>query len=238
MHRNAVIAVVDDEASVRESLALALSSEGYAVRTFVDGESALDALLPLAPDAIILDIVMPKMDGVEFCRRYRETHRATPVIFISSKGSETDKIEALEQGGDDYLVKPYSLAELLTRLRVCLDRVARLSARAGTNEEGTVLNAGRFILRVESWEAEYRGTPLALTVTEYRMLKRLVSAPDRVFDRDSLIGAAYPDDAYVADRNVDAHIKRLRKKVRAVDPDFDGIETVYGIGYRYRREDR
>ncbi len=231
--RAATVAVIDDEAGVRESLVLALSAEGYAVRAFADGRAALDGLSGFPPDAILLDILMPRMDGLGFCRAYRPAHPQTPIIFVSSKSGEEDKIEALEQGGDDYIVKPYSLAELFTRLRVCLDRVGRLRG-AGLAQPGTERRTGGFILRVDAWEAEYLGMPLSLTVTEYRMLLALLSAPGRVFDRERLIAEAYPEDAFVADRNVDAHIKRLRKKLRAAEPAFDDIETVYGIGYRYR----
>ncbi len=256
-----IIAIVDDEASLRETLSMALSAAGYGVMVFADAETAFATLSGSPPDAIILDVMMPGLDGIAFCRRYRELQPKVPIVFLSAAAEEDARLEALEQGGDDFLPKPCSIRELLTRLRVCFLRMARLEER---NQEGAGATSGlrleqsagpgspdapgRLSIEPEAWEARLGGVPLELTVTEFRLLSALASRPGGTFDRERLAAACYPDDAYVSPRAVDAHVKRLRRKLRVatlgeegvspagMDSGTDIIETVHGIGYRLRAE--
>lgn len=235
MEKTLVVAIIDDEPALRETLTPALSSEGYAVKSFPSASEGLVSLAEQPPDLIILDIIMPGMDGREFCRRWRGIHPLTPILFLSSRSGEEEKVEALGLGADDYLTKPFSLAELLIRIKVCFLRQQRWREGEANSLQKFPGDSrvGDFVLQPEPWRILYREQSLGLTVTEFRILSTLIGSPDRVFSREQLIAAAYPDDLFVSDRNVDAHIRRIRRKIQGADPAFQGIQTVYGVGYRF-----
>lgn len=223
------VAVIEDEEAIRHALILSLTEKGYEVRAFKDGEEAWTQLQDKPCQIIVLDIKLPRMDGLEFCRRLREKDKETAVIFLSSRNSEEDKIDGLLSGGDDYMTKPFSMRELLTRVEVCSRRLKPTSVQSGKE-----ITYGSLKLNVDDWTAKVNGSDLTLTVSEFRILAELMTHPGMVFTREQLLRAAYPDDRYISDRNADAHIRRIRKKIHTLSRDFDEIETVYGVGYRYR----
>jgi len=230
-----LIFVVDDEVILRQNLEKVLTREGYGVQLFEDGYPAWKAVEAGAkPNLIVLDIMMPRMDGLEFCRRFRQMDKTTPIIFLSSRDEEVDRVLGLEMGGDDYVCKPFSLRELTARVKVQL-RHSRLAHGAGRETPGGQhLNRGALTLFPEMMAAQWRETSLPLTVSEFRILLALAENPGFVKTREQLLEAAYPDEFYVAGRSVDSHIKRIRRKVSEVEPDWQGLETVYGMGYRFR----
>jgi two-component system response regulator ChvI len=225
------VAVVDDEESIRQTVGLALRREGYEVTTWDDGQAAWEAFRERMPDLVVLDILMPRMDGLELCRKLRGLSEAVPILFLSSKDEEFDRVLGLELGGDDYLTKPFSMRELVARVRVLFRRRA---LRRDPTTATQVLVAGDLMLDLDRFQAAWKGAPLALTVTEFRILHALARHPGRVKTRQQLVEEGYPEDTYVSDRTVDTHIKRLRKKLAAVDADADPVETMYGLGYRWR----
>jgi two-component system response regulator ChvI len=225
--------VIDDEANIRETVTYALRREGYRVEAYADGQEAWDAFQHAMPDVVVLDIIMPRMDGLELCRRVRGSSEAVPIIFLTSRDEEFDRVLGLELGADDYLCKPFSMRELVARVKVLFRRLA-LGRTATSDAEEELLEVGELELDLRRYTARWRGTPVALTVTEFMILHALVRHPGHVKTRQQLMDEGYPHDTFVSDRTIDSHIKRLRKKICAVDPDFDGIETVYGLGYRYR----
>jgi len=237
------IALVDDEPNIRETVGLALRRQGYRVAPYADGLEAWEAFRDGLPDLVILDILMPRMDGLELCRRLRARSEMLPILFLTSKDEELDRVLGLELGADDYLVKPFSLRELVARVRVLLRRLALArAALAGRTDpavqavEGSI-EAGALVLDLDRHEARWDGVALGLTVTEFRLLRALARRPGHVKTRDQLMTQAYPDDAYVAERTIDSHIKRLRRKLAAADRAGEApesIETVYGLGYRFR----
>lgn len=220
------IALVDDEKNLRMAVSTALQKEGFDVIQYENGKQALEAVNS-APALYILDIMMPVMDGITLLRRLREKGDKTPVIFLTSKDDEFDKILGLELGADDYLCKPFSMRELITRIKVILRRYSSYEAAAETKAEPP-LTAANLKLFPSSYTAEKEGLQLSLTITEFRLLKTFMENPDAALSREQLIQAAYPDDTYLNDRAIDCHIKRLRKKIGS-----DLIETVYGLGYRF-----
>lgn len=235
-----VIALVDDDRNILTSVSIALQAEGFTVRFYSDGDSALKALIDNPPDLAVLDIKMPRMDGMEVLRRLREKSQV-PVIFLTSKDTEIDEALGLAMGADDYIGKPFSQRLLIERIRAVLRRVANRKLPPESDHEAVIAEPiirGRLTMdparhRV-TWDAgEGRRGDVALTVTEFMILETLASRPGFVKSRDQLMDAAYQDDVYVDDRTIDSHIKRLRKKFRAVDHDFRGIETLYGVGYRF-----
>ena len=227
------IALVDDDRNILTSIAMALEAEGFTVRTFTDGAEALRGITANPVDLAILDIKMPRMDGMELLDRLRKQSRL-PVIFLTSKDDEVDEVLGLRMGADDYIKKPFSQRLLLERIRALLRREA--AARDG----GTGAIADNIILRGELMLdpgrhlCTWKGQAVDLTVTEFLLLKALASRPGHVKNRDQLMDAAYGESIYVDDRTIDSHIKRLRKKFKAADPEFAEIETLYGVGYRYR----
>jgi two-component system, OmpR family, response regulator ChvI len=229
-----LVALVDDEASLRETVGLALRREGYRVETHADGRAAWDSFRQALPDVAILDILMPRMDGLELCRRLRARSETLPILFLTSKDEELDRVLGLELGADDYLVKPFSLRELVARVRVLFRRLALTRAGVLYGEGTRVLEAGPLTLDSDRHEARWDGRPMALTVTEFRLLLALARHPGHVKTRDQLLGEAYPDDSYVAERTIDTHIKRLRRKLEEAGPASEAIETVHGLGYRFR----
>ncbi|TFG61920.1 MAG: response regulator transcription factor [Spirochaetales bacterium] len=226
-----LIACVDDEDNIRSTITYALEKEGFRTCSFADGLSAWEKFQQGLPDLAVIDIIMPRMDGMELCRNIRRISETLPVIFLSSKDEEIDRVVGLEIGADDYLCKPFSMRELLARIRAILRRV-QSSARI-PEDGGELLTAGPLVLDTARHKAEWNKTALNLTVTEFRILASLAKSPGTVKNRDQLIGAAYPEDLYVTDRSVDSHIKRIRKKIQAADPGFSGIETIYGLGYKF-----
>jgi two-component system, OmpR family, response regulator ChvI len=228
------IALVDDDKNILASVSLLLEQEGYHVRTFADGASALTALSATPPDLAILDIKMPRMDGLELLRRLRQ-NGDLPVIFLTSKDEEIDELMGLNAGADDYIRKPFSQRLLLERVKAVLRRADHPKG-APTNGEPKkeALVRGKLALDPQRHECTWDGKPVRLTVTEFLILQALAQRPGFVKSRDSLMDAAYDDQVYVDDRTIDSHIKRLRKKFKVADENFDAIETLYGVGYRYR----
>jgi two-component system, OmpR family, response regulator ChvI len=231
------IALVDDDRNILTTLSIALQAEGYATRVYSDGEAALIALQQNPPDLAVFDIKMPRMDGMELLQKLRESSDL-PVIFLTSKDQEEDEEAGLAMGADDYIAKPFSQRLLLARIRAILRRAAPLSE----NREGDtstphpqteVIARGRLAMDPARHQVTWDGRPVSLTVTEFLILEALAIRPGVIKSRNQLMDAAYPDDVFVDDRTVDSHIKRLRRKFRAVDPEFGAIETLYGAGYSF-----
>jgi two-component system response regulator ChvI len=228
------IALVDDDKNILASVSMLLEQEGYQVRTFSDGAAALTALTTTPPDLAILDIKMPRMDGLELLRRLRQA-QDLPVIFLTSKDEEIDELMGLNAGADDYIRKPFSQRLLLERVRAVLRRADGKTAPIAAGAEAAkkeALTRGKLALDPQRHECTWDGKPVRLTVTEFLILQALAQRPGFVKSRDSLMDAAYDDQVYVDDRTIDSHIKRLRKKFKVVADDFDAIETLYGVGYR------
>ena len=230
------IALVDDDRNILTSVSIALQSEGYTVRLYSDGASALKALVENPPDLAVLDVKMPRMDGIELLRRLREKSQL-PVIFLTSKDDEIDEALGLAMGADDYIGKPFSQRLLIERIRAVLRRT---QARENPEEPGEdvkpPIERGRLRMDPARHKVTWTGKDVALTVTEFLILEALAQRPGFVKSRDQLMDAAYTDDVYVDDRTIDSHIKRLRKKFRQADGAFNGIETLYGVGYRFNEE--
>jgi two-component system response regulator ChvI len=231
VNRQHKIVIIDDEKSIRQTLAYALRQENYNVDFYNSGSVALERIKENPPDLIVLDIMMPGIDGITFCSLFRKEHRRIPIIFLTSRIDELSRIEALERGGDDYLTKPFSLKELLVRISVCLRRVEQYRETDAVASRKT--NGSLFTIDYPAWRVCVDGRALDFSVTEFRIFTVLFGNPGVVMTREKLMQAAYPEDAYVSDRNVDMHITRIRKKICALRPGFEGIETVYGLGYRY-----
>jgi two-component system response regulator ChvI len=230
----ATIALVDDDKNIVASVSMLLEQEGYHVRSYTDGASALTALSATPPDLAILDIKMPRMDGMELLRRLRQTSDI-PVIFLTSKDEEIDELMGLNAGADDYIRKPFSQRLLLERVKAVLRRgEAKKGAQPSSEQAKQVLVRGKLTLDPMRHDCLWNGKPVKLTVTEFLILQCLAQRPGFVKSRDNLMDAAYDDQVYVDDRTIDSHIKRLRKKFKAVDESFDSIETLYGVGYRYK----
>lgn len=228
------IALVDDDQNILASVRLGLEAEGFDVVTYKDGEAALSGLLKNMPDLVVLDIKMPRMDGMEVLTRLREKS-SVPVIFLTSKDDEIDQLFGLRMGADDYITKPFSQRLLVERIRALLRREA-LNRNAANAQEEKKLTYGKLVLDEARHLCIWDGKPVDLTVTEYLLLKALAVQPGHVKNREQLISQAYGETIYVDDRTIDSHIKRVRKKFKKIDKDFDQIETLYGIGYRYREE--
>jgi two-component system, OmpR family, response regulator ChvI len=228
------IALVDDDRNILTSISIALQSEGFATRVYTDGESALRALIGNPADVGVFDIKMPRMDGLELLRRLREKSDM-PVIFLTSKSDEIDEELGLALGADDYIAKPFSQRLLLARIRAILRRTRNDQAEATGEPPSDTANIVRGRLEMDALRHRVRwsGRDVALTVTEFMILETLATRPDLVKSRNQLMDAAYQDDVYVDDRTIDSHIKRLRRKFRQVDPNFDAIDTLYGAGYRF-----
>jgi two-component system response regulator ChvI len=229
-----LIALVDDEESLRETVGFALRREGYRVESFADGLAAWQTFERSLPDLAILDVTMPRMDGLELCRRLRALSERLPILFLTSRDEEFDRVLGLELGADDYLCKPFSMRELAARVKVLLRRAAHRQEPPGGEER--ILEAGRLRLDLPRYQAFWNGVPLPLTVTEFTLLHALARRPGHVKSRAQLLEEGYPHDAYASDRTIDSHVKRLRRKISEADPSFDPIETVYGLGYRFRPE--
>lgn len=230
------IALVDDDRNIRTSVSMTLEAEGFEVETYNDGQSALDAFNRKLPDMAVLDIKMPRMDGMDLLQRLRQK-TSMPIIFLTSKGDEIDEVLGLRMGADDYVKKPFSQRLLVERIRALL---RRQDAEAGVvvveTDENKVIECGDLTMDPLRHAVKWRGKDVTLTVTEFLLLQVLAQPPGFVKSRDQLMDVAYDDQVYVDDRTIDSHIKRLRKKMRSVDQEFSAIETLYGIGYRYNEE--
>jgi two-component system response regulator ChvI len=230
------IALVDDDRNILTSVSMTLESEGFEVETYNDGQSALDAFNRRLPDMAVLDIKMPRMDGMELLQRLRQKTNM-PVIFLTSKDDEIDEILGLRMGADDYVKKPFSQRLLVERIRTLLRRKdVQNGIEVPETEETKVLVRGESIMDPLRHSVSWKGQDVTLTVTEFLLLQALAQRPGFVKSRDQLMDVAYDDQVYVDDRTIDSHIKRLRKKMRMVDDSFTAIETLYGIGYRYNEE--
>jgi len=233
------IALVDDDRNILTSVSIALEAEGYKVETYTDGASALEGLTARPPQLAIFDIKMPRMDGMELLRRLRQKSDL-PVIFLTSKDEEIDELFGLKMGADDFITKPFSQRLLVERVKAILRRAAsrEISATPGgakaSNEPSRTLERGQLVMDQERHTCTWKGDPVTLTVTEFLILQSLAQRPGVVKSRDALMDAAYDEQVYVDDRTIDSHIKRLRKKFKMVDVEFDMIETLYGVGYRFR----
>lgn len=232
----AQIALVDDDRNILTSVTIALEAEGFRVRTYPDGQKAWEALSKNPADLAVLDIKMPRMDGMDLLRKLREV-TDMPVIFLTSKDEEIDQLLGLRMGADDYIGKPFSQRLLIERIRALLRRVEMSNKQPEevVPEAGDeIMERGRLVLDPLRHRVTWEGLDVTLTVTEFLILQTLAQHPGHVKSRDQLMDTAYSDDVYVDDRTIDSHIKRLRKKFRAVSKEFDAIETLYGVGYRYR----
>ena len=232
------IALVDDDRNILTSVSIALQAEGFATRVYSDGETALKAIVDNPPDLAVLDVKMPRMDGMELLRRLREKSDL-PVIFLTSKDEELDEALGLAMGADDYIAKPFSQRLLIARIRALLRRTELRSLSADAESaasEPTQIVRGRLVMDPARHRVSWDGREVTLTVTEFMILEALAQRPGVVKSRNQLMDVAYHDDIYVDDRTIDSHIKRLRRKFRAVDPRFKAIETLYGVGYRFGEE--
>ena len=233
------IVLVDDDQNILTSLSMALKAEGFEVVQFSEGRTALEYLSQNNADIGVFDIKMPRMDGLELLRRLR-SESEMPVIFLTSKDDEIDELIGLKIGADDYITKPFSQKLLIERIRTILRRTKHRKTPLLGDEEGQIkaqkpqLERGALSLDTQRHECLWRGQPVNLTVTEFLILEALAQRPGYVKSRDALMDAAYDDQVYVDDRTIDSHIKRLRRKFRKNDPDFDSIETLYGVGYKFK----
>src|SRR5687767_13544346 len=233
-----VIALVDDDRNILTSVSIALQAEGFTTRLYSDGATALKAIGENPADLGVFDIKMPRMDGMELLRRLRE-FSPMPVIFLTSKDDELDEALGLAMGADDYIAKPFSQRLQIARIRAILRRqdLARNAADQNSEEaEPELLVRGKLSMDPARHKVLWDGKPVVLTVTEFLILETLAQRPGVVKNRNQLLDIAYQDDVYVDDRTIDSHIKRVRRKFRSVDPDFDAIETLYGVGYRFGEE--
>ena len=227
------IALVDDDRNILTSVSIALEAEGFVVRAFTDGSDALKSLAVQRVDLVILHIKMPRMDGMEVLSRIRSNSN-TPVIFLTSKDDEVDEVLGLRMGADDYITKPFSQRLLIERIRALIRR-QKLIEQAQTDEiREEKICRGPLTLNPTKHQCLWHGDEVILTITEFLILKSLVQRPGHVKTRDQMMDAAYGEHIYVDDRTIDSHIKRLRKKFRLVDDQFNQIETLYGVGYRYK----
>ena len=230
----ATIALVDDDRNILTSVSMVLEAEGFDVKTYTDGASALTALSQSQPDLAILDIKMPRMDGMELLRRLRQK-TDMPVIFLTSKDEEIDEVIGLRMGADDYVRKPFSQRLLVERIRAVLRRREATDDTIDERAEAEkVVKRGKLEMDPLRHTTLWDGDNVTLTVTEFLILHALAQRPGFVKSRDQLMDAAYDDQVYVDDRTIDSHIKRIRKKFREVTDEFNSIETLYGVGYRYR----
>ena len=228
------IALVDDDRNILLSVSMALEAEGFEVRTYADGDEALRGLTQRATDLVVLDIKMPRMDGMELLQRLRKSS-AIPAIFLTSKDDEVDELLGLRMGADDYIKKPFSQRLLIERIRALLRREQYV--KGGVEAEAdpnAVVSRGPMTLDSNRHACSWHGQSIDLTVTEFLLVKALALRPGHVKSRDQLMDAAYGEHIYVDDRTIDSHIKRIRKKFKAVDGEFSQIETLYGVGYRYK----
>ena len=230
MHPVWRVAIVEDEETIREGIAVALRRDGYEVDGFEDGQTAWESFDRRLPDLAVLDIGVPRMDGLELCRKLRGRSERLPIIFVTSRDEEFDRVLGLEIGADDYLCKPFSMRELIARVKILLRRAAPDLQRGPADE---VIVAGDLRVDPIRLSVTWKNCGVPLTVTEFLLVQALVARPGAVLTRDQLMESAYPDRTTVSDRTIDSHVKRIRRKFAGIDPRFASIESVYGAGYRY-----
>lgn len=238
------IALVDDDRNILISVSMALEAEGFDVTTYNDGEAGLEGLTNNTPDLAVLDVKMPRMNGTELLTRFRD-HSDIPVIFLTSKDDEIDQVIGLRLGADDYITKPFSQRLLIERIKTLLRRQDMMKGTTPAAQDAPktpaaapeILERGALEMNTAHHSCTWNGQNIKLTVTEYLLIHTLAVEPGAVKNRDELIESAYEGDTSVDHRTVDSHIKRLRKKFKTLDPDFDNIETLYGVGYRYKQDD-
>lgn len=221
------ILIVDDDPHIRDVVRFALQKEGFAVTEAENGSEALTRYQQEQPDLLILDIMMPEMDGTEVCRQLRRNSN-TPIVFLSARDEEVDRILGLELGGDDYVAKPFSPRELVARVRAVLRRTQQTRESDKTPTE--TWQVGNLKLDQNRFQVWYHEQAVVLTVTEFGILRTLLQQPGRVFKRDELMDQAYELNTIVSDRTIDSHVRRLRAKLKVAGPD--PIETVHGMGYK------
>jgi two-component system response regulator ChvI len=226
------IALVDDDRNILTSVALALEAEGFEVKTYHDGEDGLKGITLNPPDLAVLDVKMPRMDGMELLTKLRE-FTSLPVIFLTSKDDEVDQVLGLRLGADDYITKPFSQRLLIERIRTLLRRT-QFNASPTSADAAQKVRRGNLELDDSRHLCSWKNQPVNLTVTEYLLIKTLAQNPGHVKNRDQLISQAYGENIYIDDRTIDTHIKRIRRKFRDIDETFDYIETLYGVGYKYK----
>ena len=227
------IALVDDDRNILTTVSMMLEAEGFEVECHSDGQSALEAIGRRAPDLAVLDVRMPRMDGIDLLQRLRQKS-SLPVILLTSMDDEVDEVLGLRIGADDYVKKPFSQRLLLERIRTILRR-RETGPATRTRDGDEAIVRGELTMDPLRHQVTWKGEPVTLTVTEFLLLQALAQRPGFVKSRDQLMDVAYDDQVYVDDRTIDSHVKRLRKKFRAADPTFAAIETLYGIGYRYNQ---
>jgi len=227
------VALVDDDRHILTSVSMALEAEGYQTQSYSDGVAALSGLQEKQPDVAILDIKMPRMDGMELLRRLRQKSEL-PVIFLTSKDDELDELFGLKIGADDFIRKPFSQRVLMERIKTVLRRTRQKDPAIDVAAQSRVLERGKLTMDPDRHACSWDAHPVTLTVTEFLILQTLAQRPGIVKSRDAIMDAAYNDQVYVDDRTIDSHIKRLRKKFKAVDDNFNAIETLYGVGYRFK----
>jgi two-component system, OmpR family, response regulator len=222
------ILIVDDDPHIREVVEYALTNAGHTFTACAEGEAALRAAAQVTPELVVLDILMPGLDGIEVCRRLRVSS-TVPVLFLSSKDDEIDRVIGLEVGGDDYMTKPFSPRELVARIKAMLRRVALVRAEVSAEAPRAVKTHGALRLDPERFEVSWNGHPVVLTVTEFGVVDALLSHPGKVYTRAELVDLAYAYDNHVTERTIDTHVRRVRKKF---DAGGEPIETVFGLGYK------
>jgi two-component system, OmpR family, response regulator ChvI len=229
------VALVDDDRNILTSVGMVLEAEGYTVQKYNDGAAALQGLQDNPPDMAIFDIKMPRMDGMELLRRIRQK-TDMPVIFLTSKDDEIDELFGLKMGADDFIKKPFSQRLLVERVKAVMRRAVPRDGTPVQTDASKIIERGKLVMDSDRHACTWVGQNVTLTVTEFLILQALALRPGIVKSRDSLMDAAYDDQVYVDDRTIDSHIKRLRKKFNQVDESFDGIETLYGVGYRFKEQ--
>lgn len=235
-HLPAKIAVADDDQNILTSISIALENEGFVSQKYIDGQQALHGLRANPADLVILDIKMPRMDGMQVLSELRKDS-SVPVIFLTSKDEEIDEVIGLRMGADDYITKPFSVRLLIERIRTLLRRVDLSSnERSFEESKSDTIIRNELMLDTARHMCTWQKNRVSLTVTEFLILQSLAQRPGHVRSRDQLLDAAYDEQTYVDDRTIDSHIKRMRKKFRLVDPNFAKIETLYGVGYRYKED--
>ncbi|MBR72534.1 MAG: DNA-binding response regulator [Rhodospirillaceae bacterium] len=227
------VTLIDDDLNILTSVSMVLETEGFSVRRHSDAQAGLQDLLDFPPDLVVLDIKMPRLDGLELLRRLRR-RSSLPVIFLTSKDQESDELAGLREGADDYITKPFSLDLLIQRVRAVLRRSDKSTKIMSSNsEDGALVTRGQLTLDPARYLCKWDGKKISVTVTEFLLIEALVKHPGHVKSRDQLLDAGYDHDTFVDDRTIDSHIKRIRKKFKVVDPAFSQIETLYGVGYRF-----
>ena len=225
--------LIDDDKNILASISMLLENEGYKVSTFSDGESGLKAILENSPDIAVVDIKMPRLDGIELLKKLRRTSNM-PVIFLTSKDTEIDELLGLKIGADDYITKPFSQNVLMERIRILIKRTELKNIKKNNINDRNSIKEGNIFLDTEKYMCKWKNKTVNLTVTEFLLIKSLVKNAGAVKSRDQLIVSAFGEDKEnIDDRSIDHHFKRIRKKFKSADNDFNSIVTIYGGGYKF-----